>query len=159
MINARLNWWLEHNNIIITPCQAGFRSNYTTEHQLIRLTQTIGFPMNKDTNGDLEKSYDKVWRQGLFTNMRDSGIHTNIQRWTNTFPADSRTTATQTEGVTSSNECLKEGIPQGSSFTSTPFPLYIVKYLPDKHAALYADDIVLLWGDRQANSRLQRTEM
>ena len=40
MINERLNWWLEHNNII-TPCQAGFRSNYTTEDQLIRLTQKI----------------------------------------------------------------------------------------------------------------------
>ena len=40
MINERLNWWLEHNNII-TPCQAGFISNYTTEEQLIRLTQKI----------------------------------------------------------------------------------------------------------------------
>ena len=39
MINERLNWWLEHN--IITPCQAGFRSNYSTECQLIRLTQKI----------------------------------------------------------------------------------------------------------------------
>ena len=28
-----LNWWIEHNNII-TPCQAGFRSSYTTEDQL-----------------------------------------------------------------------------------------------------------------------------
>ena len=39
MINDRLNWWLEHN--ITTPCQAGFRSNYTIEHQLIRLTHKI----------------------------------------------------------------------------------------------------------------------
>ena len=30
----RLNWWLEHNHII-TQCQAGFRSSYTTENQLI----------------------------------------------------------------------------------------------------------------------------
>ena len=65
MINERLNWWLEHNNII-TPCQA------TTEDQLIRLTQKIqnGFQMNKDTIAvfvDLEKAYDKVWRQGAKT--------------------------------------------------------------------------------------------
>ena len=59
MLNERLNWWLEHNNII-TPGQDGFRSNYTTEDQLIRLTQKIqnGFQMNKDTIAvfvDLEK--------------------------------------------------------------------------------------------------------
>ena len=30
--------------------------------------------MIKDTIGDLEKSYDKVWRQGLFINMRDAVI-------------------------------------------------------------------------------------
>ena len=80
MINERLNWWLEHNNIV-TPCQAGFRSNYTTEDQLMRLTQKMqnGFQMNKDTIAvfvDLEKAYDKVWRQGLFIKMRDGNIAT-----------------------------------------------------------------------------------
>ena len=50
MINERLNWWFEHNNIN-TPCHAGFRSNYTTEDQLIRLTPKIpkGFKMNNST--------------------------------------------------------------------------------------------------------------
>ena len=80
-LTSRLNWWLEHNNII-TPCQAGFRSNYTTEDQLIRFTQKIqnGLRLNKDTIAvfvDLEKAYDKVWRQGLFIKMRDAGIHSN----------------------------------------------------------------------------------
>ena len=89
MINERLNWWLEHNNII-TPCQTGFRSNYTTEDQLIRLTQKIqdGFQMNKDTIAvfvDLEKAYDKVCRQGLFIEMRDAGIHSNMYRWIKNF--------------------------------------------------------------------------
>ena len=149
MINERLNWWLEHNNII-TPCQAGIRSNYTTEDQLIRLTQKIqnGFQMNKDTIAvfvDLEKAYDKVWRQGLFIKTRDAGINSNMYRWINNFITD-RTIATLIEGVTSTKECLKEGIPQGSSLSCTLFTMYIngiVKYLPDPHTALYADDIVL----------------
>ena len=135
MINERLNWWLEHNNII-TPCQAGFRSNYTTEDQLIRLTQKIpnGFQMNKDTIAvfvDLEKAYDKVWRQGILIKMRDAGIHSKMYRWIKNFLTD-RTIATQIEGVTSTKECLKEGIPQGSSLSCTLFTLYIndiVKYL------------------------------
>ena len=47
IIIERLNWWLEHNNII-TTCQAGFRSSYTTEDQLNILTQEIqnGLQMN-----------------------------------------------------------------------------------------------------------------
>ena len=75
--------------------------------------------MNKDTIVvfvDLEKAYDKVWRQGLFIKMRDAGIHSNMYRWTKNFLTD-RTIATQIEGVTSTKECLTEGIPQGSSFS------------------------------------------
>ena len=50
----RLNWWLEHNNII-TPCQAGFRSSYTAEDQLNILTQVIknGFQMKKTRSPSL----------------------------------------------------------------------------------------------------------
>ena len=82
IINERLNWWLEHNNIA-PPRQAGFRSNYTTEDQLIRLTQKIqnGLQMNKDKIAvfvDLEKAYDKVWREYLFIKLRDEGIHSNM---------------------------------------------------------------------------------
>ena len=82
MINERLNWGLEHNNII-TPCQVGFRRNYPTEDQLIRLTQKIpnGFQMNKGAIAvfvDLEKAYDKVWRQGIFIKMRDAGIQQHV---------------------------------------------------------------------------------
>ena len=96
--------------------------------------------MNKDTIAvfvDLEKAYDKVWRQGLFIKMRDAGIHSNMYRWIKNFLTD-RTIATQIEGVTSTKECLKEEIPQGSSLSCTLFTLYIndiVKYLPDTHTA------------------------
>ena len=82
IIIERLNWWLEHNNII-TTCQAGFRSSYTTEDQLNILTQEIqnGLQMNKDMIAvfvDLEKSFDKVGRQGLFIKMRDVGIQQHV---------------------------------------------------------------------------------
>ena len=35
----------------------------------------------------------------------------------------------------------------------------IVKYLPDTHAALYADAVVHVWSSRQAVPMGQRTEM
>ncbi len=76
---------------------------------------------------------------------RDAGIHSNMYRWIKYFLTD-RTIATQIEEVTSTKECLNEGIPQGSSLSCTLFTLYnngIVKDLPDTHTALYADDLVL----------------
>ena len=63
----------------------------------------------------------------------------------NNFLTD-RAIATQIEGVTSIKDCLKERTPQGNSLSCTLFTLYIndiVKYLPDTHTALYADDLVL----------------
>ena len=68
-----------------------------------------------------------------------------MYRWINNFLTD-RMIYTQIEGVTSTKECLKEGIPQGSSLSCTLFTLYIngiMKYVPDTHTTLYADDLVL----------------
>ena len=73
--------------------------------------------------------------------MKDAGIHSNMYRRINKFLSD-RTIATQIEGVTSTKEFLKEGIPQVCSPSCTLFTLYINgnrNNLP----ALYADDLVI----------------
>ena len=61
MINERLKTLLEHNNII-PPCQADFRSNYTTKDQLIILTQDNphGFQMNKTRS-----PYLLIWKRPM----------------------------------------------------------------------------------------------
>ena len=76
--------------------------------------------------------------------MRGAGIHSIMCRLIKNFLAD-RTIATRIDGVTSTQECLKEGIPQGSLLSCTLLTHIndIVKYLPDTHTALYADDLVL----------------
>ena len=58
--------------------------------------------------------------------MRDASINSNMHRWTKNCLAG-RTIATQTEGFTSTKE------PQ-ESYTARHL------YLPDTHAALYADN-------------------
>ena len=67
MMNRRLYWWLEDNNILNVH-QAGFRSGYRTDDQLFRLSQKIidGFHDEKITTAvfvDLKKAYDRVWRK------------------------------------------------------------------------------------------------
>ena len=63
MINKRLMWHLETNNLI-TKEQTAFRKNRNTEDQLIYLAQSIA-------NAFLEKKkvIAKVWQEGLLLKL------------------------------------------------------------------------------------------
>ena len=84
MINQRLYWWLEANNLNIT--QAGFRNGYRTEDELFRLVQGIidGFHDKKHRTAvfvDLQQAYNRVWRKGLLLKMQSIGIHGKMHSW------------------------------------------------------------------------------
>ena len=70
LINTHLVWHLEKNNII-TPEQAGFRQHHSTEDQVTYyIAQKIkdGFQDKQHTLTvwiDMEKAYDKFWKDGL----------------------------------------------------------------------------------------------
>ena len=69
MVNTRLYYWLESNQILNTM-QAGFRKGCRTEDQLFRFIQNTldGFQESKTTTAvfiDLQQAYDRVWRKGL----------------------------------------------------------------------------------------------
>ena len=69
MFNTRLVWQSEKNNII-TPEQGGFRQHRSTEDQVTYIAQKIedGFQDKQHTLTvwiDMEKAYDRVWKDGL----------------------------------------------------------------------------------------------
>ena len=69
MINTRLVWHLEKNNII-TPKQAGFQQHRSTEDQVTYIAQKLedGFQDKQHTLTvwiGMEKAYDRVWKDGL----------------------------------------------------------------------------------------------
>ena len=66
MINTRLIWYLESNNLI-SPVQSGFRSGPSTNDNLIRLETFIrdAFIKTKAVFVDLEKAYDTTWSYGI----------------------------------------------------------------------------------------------
>ena len=71
MINARLVWYLEINNLI-SPVQVGFRSERSTNDNLVRLETFIPDAFVKKEHVvavffDLEKAYDTTWKYGIFT--------------------------------------------------------------------------------------------
>ena len=146
MINARLYWWLETNQILNVH-QAGFRKGQRTEDLLFRMTQQIidGFHQKKSTVGifvDLQQAYDRVWRNGLFMKMQESGIHGNLYRWIKDFLTD-RLIQTKVQNAFSSKRVLEEGLPQGSSLSCTLFLIFL-NDLPSvikSEKAQYADDL------------------
>ena len=82
MVNSRLVWHLESNNIIQKE-QAGFRKHHSTEDQAAYIAQKIedGFQSKQHTIAvwiDLEKAFDKVWKDGLRLKLKKCGITGNM---------------------------------------------------------------------------------
>ena len=78
MINVRLVWYLESNNLI-SPVQSGFRSERSTNDNLVRLETVIrdAFVAKEHVVAvffDLEKAYDTTWRHGIMRDLHDLGI-------------------------------------------------------------------------------------
>ena len=78
MINARLVWYLEINNLI-SPVQSGFRSERSTNDNLVRLETFIrdAFVKNEHVVAvffDLEKAYDTTWKYGILRDLHELGV-------------------------------------------------------------------------------------
>ena len=78
LINDRLTWFLEANNII-TDYQSGFRRHRSTNDHLVRLETFIREAFIKKEHlvtifFDLEKAYDTTWKYGIMKNIHDIGL-------------------------------------------------------------------------------------
>ena len=77
MINERLVWYLESNNII-TEFQSGFRHQRSTNDHLVRLETFIREAFIKKEHlvavFDLEKAYDTTWKYGIMNDLYEIGL-------------------------------------------------------------------------------------
>ena len=85
MINVRLVWYLESNNLI-SPVQSGFRSERSTNDNLVRLETFIrdAFVAKEHVVAvffDLEKAYDTTWRHGIMRDLHDLGIRGRLAKF------------------------------------------------------------------------------
>ena len=165
IINQRLQWYLEEEQIIV-PEQAGFRRYRSTEDQTTHLAQVIedAFQAQKVTLAvfiDLQKAFDKVWKDGLLVKLLRNGIRGNMYQWTKSY-LHNRRARVLVDGRCGRKILLRQGVPQGGVLSPTLFILFIndiVTELPKGvHAALYADDLVLWCSEEYvttANYRMQ----
>ena len=163
VINERLLWHLETGNILV-PEQAGFRRFRSTEDQATYLAQEVedAFQEKKCLLAawiDLQKAFDKVWKDGLLVKLQRSGVANNMLQWIKGYLYNRRARVT-VNGQTGKKVLLRHGVPQGGVLSPTLFLIFIndlVESLPKGvNAALYADDLVLWCKEEYATTATYR---
>ena len=158
MINKRLVWYLESNNLI-SEYQSGFRTERSTNDNLIRLETLIRNAFIKKEHVvaiffDLEKAYDTTWRYGILKDLHDSGLKGRLPSFIQSFLED-RTIQVRVGSTLSDLYDQEQGVPQGSILSTTLFNIKInniVKCLSDKtDCSLYNDDFCICY--RSKNMR------
>ena len=166
MIVARLNWYLEKQNLIAKE-QAGFRPNRSTSHQITYITQEIKNAFNKSESVlavfvDLKGAYDTVWRTKLICKLKDMNVKDNMLEWFKKFLSQ-RWIATKYNNHTSSYKQTKVGLPQGAVSSTTLFNLYVndlpkeFKSIENINTCMFADDIII-W-TKSRNDKKQQVNL
>jgi hypothetical protein len=115
MINKDM-WYLESKKILVTE-QAGFRKGNNTEDQITYLSQMIegAFQEKKKVLTlwvDLQKAFDKVWKDGLILKLQRCGIKGKMIRWIESFLFNRRARVTM-DSHYSKKIFLRHGVPEG----------------------------------------------
>ena len=160
LINTRLMWHLEDKKHI-TPEQAAFRQDRSTEDQITYIAQAIegAFQDKKHTLAvwiDIEKTFDKVWKECLKLKLHQ--CWENIQMdWTVHAQQESKSPDKATRAK------REQGVPQGGVLSPTLFLIFIRDILhrmtKNIQTAIYADDLALWCSEEYittANYRLQQ---
>ena len=152
MINSRLTWYLEKNNLI-TQYQTGFRKQRSPMDHLVRLETFIreAFIQKQHLTAvffDLEKAYETAWKYGIMKDLKELGLEGRMPIFIDHFLSDRKFRVRQ--GDTLSNQKEQEmGVPQGSILSVTLFNIKInniVKQInPGTDCALYVDDFLICY--------------
>ena len=100
MINDRLVWFLENNNIL-TDIQCGFRKRKSTIDHLVRLESFIRKAfLNKQEVVSiffyLENAYDTTWKYGILKDLHEAGLRGRMPVFISNFLENRNFRVTQT---------------------------------------------------------------
>ena len=159
MINDRLTWFLESNNII-TNFQSGFRHQRSTNDHLVRLETFIREAFIKKEHlvsvfFDLEKAYDTTWKYGIMKDVHDIGLKGRLPLFLQNFLTD-REFKVKVGSTLSELHNQEQGVPQESILSVTLFSLKInniVKTLnPGVDCSLYVDDFLICYRSKNMHT-------
>ena len=152
MINTRLVWYLEFNNLL-SPVQSGFRSERSTNDNLVRLETFIRDAFVKKEHVvsvffDLEKAYDTTWKYGILHDLHEFGVKGRLANFLESFLAN-RSIQVRVGSTLSDTFGLSQGVPQGSILSTTLFNIKINSIMncldPKTDGSLYVDDFCMCY--------------
>ena len=155
MINARLIYYLETNNLI-TEYQSDFRSQRSPIDHLIRLETFIReVSINKEHLVAfffyLEKTYDTTWKYSIVRDFKNLGLENGIPVFINNFLWDRRFRVRMGEVFSEENK-QEMGVPPDSVLSVTLFNIKInnivKKINSGTNCALYVDKFLICYRAR-----------
>ena len=126
MINNRLTWFLESNDLL-TEFQCGFRNKRGTIDHLVRLETFIRDAFIKKEHltavfFDLEKAYDTTWKHGIIRDLHELGLKGRLPNFIINFLSN-RHFKVRVGSTLSDLQDQEEGVPQGSILSVTLFSI------------------------------------
>jgi hypothetical protein len=162
IINDKIQKWAELNKLL-PACQAGFRSNRSTQEHILRLNQAIidGFNHKMLTGAiffDLEKAFDKASHYGILHKLQEKGLSQNLLNWIKNFLSNRKFQVCY-KGQLSEAKDIKTGVSQGSCLSSTIFNLFFsdkADHIPiEVKIALFADDLCV-WSTQKTKKKIEK---
>ena len=166
LINTRLMWHLETKQLI-KPEQAAFRPNRSTEDQVTYVSQAIEDAFQDKKHAlvvwiDLEKAFDKVWREGLKQKLRHCGVGGRMYKWIGQY-LKNRKARVQVKEHFSQKKDIRQGVQQGGVLSPTLFLIFIgdiLSRLPRSvKGAIYADDLALWCSEEHIGTAQHRLQI
>ena len=158
LIYTRIYSFLSSNNHIYNK-QFGFRSNYSTNHALLSITEQIKAYV--DTGHyvcgvfvDLEKAFDTVNHKILCEKLNYYGLRGNVNKLLQSYLAN-RSQYVTINGFNSEIKNLNCGVPQGSSLGPLLFLIYINDFrlcLNETDSGHFADDTFIMYSSKKLKS-------
>ena len=138
---------------IIPDEQFGFRSNLSTSHQVLRVTEFVNDAFSRKQKVaavflDVAKAFDSVWHDGLVFKLHKSKIPPSLLKIIKSFLTN-RSFQAKIGTSKSTTRPLRAGVPQGSVLSPTLFNLYLSDFpfdqirSPRRIIGLYADDLAI----------------
>ena len=158
LLSRRINEFLKLHNII-TDCQYGFRSGYSTNDAVIKLLHEAHFSLNHGrccgvVSLDLSKAFDTVDHSILLSKLYNCGVRGVTYNILKSYLTN-RTQFVAVNGIISSERPIDVGVPQGSVLGPLLFSLYvndIPNILEKANVIMYADDTTLFYSHDNINN-------
>ena len=147
LVNNRLSWYLERNNII-SSSQNGFRHRRNCIDHVVKLETRVreAFLIKHHIIAiffDLEKAFDTTWRYGILRDLFTSGLRGNLPIFIRNF-LHSRIFRVRVGDVLSDPFVQTMGVPQGSILSPLLFTIkvnsIVENLVPDVDSSLFVDD-------------------